>query len=97
MFLISQVKIAFDSLEFIVNVPNNEQLTAIYLKSQEIFKKDEISPADFAAMALLVLPCIAGTPSGWEAVPDVTKQRLYFEIAKYLLNECLSVPELKKK
>lgn len=97
MFLTNSVALDFEGLEFLVNVPNNEQLTAIYLKSQEIFKKAEISPADFCAMADLVTPCMAGVPEQWALMPEITKSRLLFEIAKYLLNESLTIPELKKK
>lgn len=97
MFLTNSVALDFEGLEFLVNVPNNEQITAIYLKSQEIFKKAEICPSDFSEMGALVSPCLAGVPDGWDNIPEITKSRLLFEIAKYLLNEALTVPEIKKK
>lgn len=97
MFLTNQVSIEFDNLGFLVNVPNNEQITAIYLKSQEIFKKAEICPSDFSEMGALVSPCLAGVPDGWDNIPEITRSRLLFEIAKFLLNESLTIPEIKKK
>lgn len=97
MFLTSQVELTFGDLGFVVNVPNNEQITAIYQKSQEIFKKSDVLPSDFSAMAEIVTPCLAGVPDIWESLPDISKDRLLFEIAKFLINESLTVPELKKK
>lgn len=97
MFLTSQVELSFGDLGFVVNVPNNEQITAIYQKSQEIFKKSDVLPSDFSAMAEIVTPCLGGVPDIWESLPGISKDRLLFEIAKFLINESLTVPELKKK
>lgn len=97
MFLTDKVTLDFDGLEFLVKVPDNEELTRIYLKSQEIFKKADITPTDIAAMADEVTPLLEEVPEQWHNVPRITADRLLFEIGKYMLNECLSVPELKKK
>ena len=97
MFLTNQIELQYGEIELLFNVPNNEQLTPIYLKSNELLAKGELTPLDFAAMGELVAPLLAGASENWATVPQITRDRLLFDVAKYILNESLSIPELKKK
>lgn len=98
MFLTNSVDLSFgDGLDFGVEVPDNPTITAIYSASMALAKKEEIMPDDFCQMAELVSPKVVKKPDTWEQLPDVTKSRLLFEIAKFLVHESLSIPDLKKK
>lgn len=96
MFLTDHANLTFDGLDFTIKIPGDEELTALFLQSTDL-SKDAITPAVFSKMAATIAPFVETTPAGWESFPQITKNRLLFEIAKYILNESLSIPELKKK
>lgn len=97
MFLTNTIAIEFDGLNFDVKVPGNSDLTAIFEESTLLAQADKITPATFAKMASLIAPHVTQYPDIWAALPEITQTRLLFEIAKYILNESLTIPELKKK
>lgn len=98
MFLTNTVDLTFDGLDFSVNVPGNEAIDKLWELTQATFQKDgSLSLKDFSAFAELIAPFVAKKPDGWDSLPEVSKTRLLFEIAKYMTHEALYIPELKKK
>lgn len=97
MFLTEKVNIDFDGLSFCVKVPDNRALTALFEESDVLTSAQKITPSSFEAMAAIIEPCVVEFPDIWAALPEITRSRLLFELAKYVLNESLTVPELKKK
>lgn len=97
MFLTNTVALEFDGLEFCVKVPGNSDLTAIFDESTVLAQADKITPATFAKMASLIAPHVIAFPDIWANLPEITQTRLLFEVAKFVLNEALTVPQLKKK
>lgn len=98
MFLTNTIDLTFDGLDFSVNVPGNDAIDKLWELTQTAFKKDgSLSLKDFSAFAELIAPFVAKKPESWESLPEVSQTRLLFEIAKYIINEALYIPELKKK
>ena len=97
MFLTNTVDIEFDGLSFEVAVPGNDAISQLWGATETLFKKDGLNIGDFAILANLIAPYITKTPDIWESLPEVTKTRLLFEIAKYITREALVIPDLKKK
>lgn len=96
MFLTDKIEIKFDGLEFVINVPNDDVLTNLWTVSENV-QAEHFSPAIFGKLAEVIAPCVNSYPADWDNFPTISKNRLLFEIAKYILNESLTIPELKKK
>lgn len=98
MFLTNSIDLTFDGLDFSVDVPGNDAIDKLWALTQTAFQKDgSLSLKDFSAFADLIAPFVTKKPDSWESLPEVSKTRLLFEIAKYITHEALYIPELKKK
>ena len=97
MFLTNKIELSFGDLSFTVCVPSNADITRLFLASEEATKAETITPDLMAKFGDVICNYLIATPEGWESFPEITKTRLLFDIAKFVLNEAISIPELKKK
>lgn len=98
MILQNEVQISFgDGLDFVVQTPCDEELDTLFSASQELYKQAAVSFTSFGVMADIIRPKVMKYPEKWETFAPASQTRLLFEIAKYLLNEALTIPEIKKK
>lgn len=97
MFFTNEIEVSYENLNFRLKVPGDELLTEMFTETLNLHNKDIVTPLDFRKLASLVLPLIISFPEGWENIPVICQNRLLFDIAKYLTNEGLSIPEIKKK
>lgn len=97
MFLTSTIDLEFDGLEFTVNVPGNDAIEKMWEVTNSLFKNDVLSIHDFANLGNLIASYITKAPENWADIPEISKTRLLFEIAKFITREALVIPDLKKK
>ena len=90
--------VEFEGMPFSFRIPGDDVITPLYEKVDELAPEGvKVTPAHITGIASIVAPLITETPPEWEAFPQITKNRLLFEIGKYITVESLTIPPLKKK
>lgn len=95
MFLTDKTTVSFDDLDFIVKIPGDADFVPYLEESRKV--EEKLTPLAFAEIGKTIVPFIESYPENWEQFPQVTKNRLLFDIAKYIFNEAMTIPEIKKK